>query len=113
MNLKAEKEKIQNLNRASLSKYEANNLEMLKAANRKVQEAKNEKPKLEKGVSVPGSPDQRLFRWVLALSEEKKLKELNREIQKRKNQLLTPQEKAENNARRKAISKKLEMLKAN
>ena len=112
MNLEAEKKKIQSLNRTSLSKYEANNREMLKAAERKVQEAKNEKPKLEKGVSVPGSPDQRLVRWVLALSEETKLKELNREIQKRKNQLLTPQEKAESKARRKAISKRLEVLMA-
>lgn len=113
MNLKAEKKKIQSLNKTELRSYEAENKRLLAEAREKAKEAQKARGRLRKAISVPGIPEQALVKEIQALEEIRALRELNSEIQKRKNQLLTPQEKAKIEATKRALFKRLEMLSAN
>lgn len=114
MDLKAEKRKIQNFSKSELSKYEAENLRLLAEAREKVKKAEEERRNSYSKMLVctPGKPDEALLATVRACSEESRLKELNSEIQKRKLAFLTPQEKRAREAKRKALLKQLEELRA-
>ena len=113
MNFEAEKRKIQNLNKTELNSYEAENKRLLAAARKKIEEARAEKnSSLEKSFCIPGKPNKALINEVMALSEEHRLKDLEKEIQKRKLNFLTPQERKAREQRRKALIRRIEVLMA-
>lgn len=113
MDFKAEKRKIQTLNKTELSKYEAENKRLLAAATKKAEAAKEERRnKFNKTVCYIGVPDQALVNEALARSEEKRLKDLNSEVQKRKIALLTPEERKAREKKRKELLNRLEKLMA-
>ena len=113
MDFKAEKKKIQNLSKTELLKYEAENNRLLKEARKRVEEAEEERKnshKIENCFS--GNAERSLIKTIKAYSEEGKLKELSSEIQKRKLNFLTPQERKAREQRRKALIRRIEVLKA-
>lgn len=114
MNLEAEKRKIQKLNKTELRKYEEENLKLLAAAKEKVLKADEERKNAYKQTVFcrPGTPDELLLATVKAYSERSRLEKLNSEIQKRKLAFLTPQEKRAREAKRKALLKQIEELRA-
>ena len=113
MNFDAEKKKIQKMNRSELNKYEEQYKKMLVKAESDVKEAKKkESLSIRKAITYYGQPSQELKDLVLALSYESRMKKLNSDIQKRKNQLLTPQERVQREAKKKELLKQLEMMRA-
>lgn len=112
MNFEAEKKKIQKMNRSELTKYEENFIKLLTKTEQEVKEAKSKESQVIRYASPYGKPSQETLNLILALSKESRMKKLNSDIQKRKNQLLTPQERIQREAKRKALLKELEVLRA-
>ncbi len=112
MNFEAEKRKIKSLNKEELREYEAENTKLLLRARREVEKAEEERRKPSENMCFFGKAEDSLIKTVLAYSKEKRLLDLNAEIQKRKLSFLTPQEKRAREQKRKNLFNRLEVLKA-
>lgn len=110
MNFEAEKKRIQKMNRSELNSYEAQNKRLLEKARDQVKKTKAERSDKREN-SLSGKLDNSIRNSIEAMIEEARLKELNSEIQKRKLNFLTPQERRAREEKRKSLILRLEALK--
>ncbi len=110
MNFEAEKKRIQKMNCSELNSYEAQNKRLLEKARDQVKKTKAERLGKREN-SLSGKLDNSIRNSIEAMIEEARLKELNSEIQKRKLNFLTPQERRAREEKRKSLILRLEALK--
>lgn len=109
MNFKAELKKIESLSRSNLKAYEKTLDLMLTDAKAKVQEAKASNHE-NKFVSTAGAIDSRTFKIIQAMENEKKILNLKKALNKRKNDLKTPAERSQAAAQKAKLISRLQAL---